>query len=56
MYDCNEGDMIRVAKDNWMTIHKLPEGLIDRLRVYVSYDDNWDVFNIKATVLVSFCY
>lgn len=56
MYDCNEDEMIKVAKDAWITCHKLPEEMIDKMNVYVSYDSDWDIFNIRANVLVSFCY
>ena len=56
VYKCDDSEMIRIAKDAWITTHKLPVEMIDRLKVYVSYDSDWDIFNIKANVLVAFCY
>jgi len=56
VYKCDESEMIRLARDAWITTHKLPEEMIDRLNVYVSYDADWDIFLFKANVLVAFCY
>lgn len=56
VYDCDEGEMIRLAKNAWISTHKLPVELIDNLKVNMTYDSDWDIFIIRADVLVAFCY
>lgn len=56
MYDCDENKMIRTARDNWVTYHNLPMAFFESQNAYVVYDNDYDVFTIKTTVLVASCY